>query len=185
MIDTIPVWLVGVAIFVLRIIDVSMGTVRTIFVVEGRTKTAMVLGFFEVLIWVTAIAQVVGRFDDTPWLAPFYAGGFATGVGLGMLIERQLALKLYVVRILSSTHGRQIAETLRGEGHVLATFAGETNTGPVNLIYVSARGKRIRDVVDRARAVDPDLFYLVESARQWSPNVNPPASAGWRSLFRK
>lgn len=186
MVDTLPIWGVGIIIFLLRVVDVSIGTVRTIFVVEGRATLAIVLGFFEVLVWVTAIAQVVGRFDDSPWLAPFYAGGFAAGIGVGLLIERQLALKLYVIRILSTAHGREIAEALRGQGHVLATFSGETNRGPVNLIYLSARGKRLRDVLDLARGIDPDLFYLVESARQWSENVHPlPHPTGWRAVFKK
>lgn len=186
LVDAVPIWAVGIVIFLLRIVDVSIGTVRTIFVVEGRVKISILLGFIEVWVWVTAIAQVVGRFDDAPWLAPFYAGGFAAGVGVGMLIERQLALKLFVIRILSSSHGREIAQVLRGQGHVLATFAGETNTGPVNLIYVSARGRQVGDVLERARSVDPDLFFLVESARQWSPNVLPlPHPTGWRAVFKK
>ncbi len=184
--DQLPIWAVAGAIFLLRVVDVAIGTVRTIFVVEGRARLAVVLGFFEVLIWVTAIAQVVSRFDDAPWLAPVYAAGFAAGVGAGILIERALALKLFVIRILSKENGERIAAALNGEGRVLATFDGTTSQGPVNLVYVSARGPRVRSVIDLAKGVDPDLFYLVESARQWSENVHPlPHATGWRAILKK
>ncbi len=184
--DSIPFWALGALIFVLRVVDVSLGTLRTIFVIEGRARVAVVLGFFEVLVWVTAIAHVVGRFEEQPLLAPFYAGGFSAGVGTGLLIERELALKLFVVRFISRLSSGEMAQALAGAGHVLATFAGEAGGAARNLIYVSAKGKRVRTVLDRARRADPDLFYLVESARAWSENVHPPPHpTGWRAVFKK
>lgn len=171
LIDTLPVWLIALVIFLLRVVDVSMGTIRTIAVVQGRMRFAVILGFFEVLVWVVAVAQVVARIDGTPWLAPFYAGGYSAGVGVGMLIERKLSLGRFVIRIISRSHGREIADAVRPRGHVLATFAGETRDGPVSLVFLSARGERVHDVLERARAVDPDVFYTVEQAREWSQQL--------------
>lgn len=186
MIDSVPVWVIGVAIFLLRIVDVSIGTIRTIAMVQGHKGFAVVLGFFEVLVWILAVAQVVARIDDTPWLAPFYAGGFAAGVWVGMAIEKRLALGRYVIRIISRTRSPDIVAALRGRGHVLATFAGETTEGPVSLVFVSARGPRVREVLDEARAIDPDVFVLVEAAMEWSENVYPaPHTTGWRAVFKK
>lgn len=186
LIDSVPVWVIGVAIFLLRIVDVSIGTIRTIAMVQGHKGFAVVLGFFEVLVWILAVAQVVARIDDTPWLAPFYAGGFAAGVWVGMAIEKRLALGRYVIRIISRTHSPDIVAALRGRGHVLATFAGETTEGPVSLVFVSARGPRVREVLDEAKAIDPDVFVLVEAAMEWSENVYPaPHTTGWRAVFKK
>jgi uncharacterized protein YebE (UPF0316 family) len=146
----------------------------------------VVLGFFEVLIWVVAIAQVVHRVDDAPWLAPFYAGGFAAGVAVGMTLERRVSARRYVVRIISKSHGTEIARALHGRGHVLATFPGETRDGRVNLVYVTARGHGVEDVLDLARTVDPEMFFLVEAATEWSDNVFPlPHPTGWRAVFKK
>lgn len=169
--DTIPVWLVGVLIFVLRVVDVSIGTIRTISVVQGRARFAVVLGFFEVMVWVVAVGQVVARLSANPWLVPFYAGGYSAGVGVGMLIERRLALGRFVIRIISRSRGREIGEAINGRGRVLATFGGETPEGPVSLVFVSAVGQRVRSVLDAARAIDPDVFYTVEMAREWSENL--------------
>jgi len=143
-VDAVPFWLLGMAIFALRIVDVSIGTVRTIFMVQGHQRWAVLLGFFEVLVWLLAVSQVVIRINESPWLAPFFAGGFAAGVWVGMAIERWLALGRYVIRLISRSRSREIVESLRGHGHVLATFVGEAADGPVNLVFVSARGPRVR-----------------------------------------
>jgi uncharacterized protein YebE (UPF0316 family) len=186
LLDTFPAWTVAILIFLLRIVDVSLGTMRTIWMVHGRRRWAVVLGFFEVLIWVVAIAQVVHRVDDAPWLAPFYAGGFAAGVAVGMTLERRVSARRYVVRIISKSHGTEIARALHGRGHVLATFPGETRDGRVNLVYVTARGHGVEDVLDLARTVDPEMFFLVEAATEWSDNVFPlPHPTGWRAVFKK
>lgn len=185
-IDAFPVWVVGILIFLLRIVDVSVGTLRTIVMVQGRLRLAVFLGFFEVLVWVVAVAHVVARVDESPWLAPFYAGGFSAGIAVGLLIERKLALGRFVIRIFTPLHAPEIVDALRGKGNVLATFRGDTPGGPVNLLFVSARGDRVRDVLDAAQAVDPEMFYTVEAARQWSENAYPlPHATGWRAVFKK
>lgn len=184
--DTIPPVLLGVAIFGLRIVDVSIGTVRTLVMVQGQRRLAVFLAFFEVLVWIVAVSQVVSRLDNMPWLAPFYAGGFAAGVGVGMTIERRLALGRYVVRIITRFHGLEIAAALRGQGRVLGTFRGETNDGPANLIYVSARANRVAVIIELAREADPEMLFLVESAAGWSENALPiPHPTGWRAIFKK
>lgn len=183
---SVPFWAIGILIFSLRIVDVSVGTIRTIVMVQGRLRLAITLGFFEVLVWVIAVAQVVTRIDEAPWLAPFYAGGFATGVGVGMLIERRLALGRYVIRIISHSRAREVAEAVQAQGRVLGIFRGETLTGPANLVFVSARGQQVRGILEAARSVDPEMFYLVESARAWSENAYPvPHPTGWRAIFKK
>jgi uncharacterized protein YebE (UPF0316 family) len=184
--DAVPFWLLGIAIFALRIVDVSIGTVRTIFMVQGHQRWAVLLGFFEVLVWLLAVSQVVTRINESPWLAPFFAGGFSAGIWVGMAIERWLALGRYVIRLISRSRSREIVEGLSGNGHVLATFVGETADGPVSLVFVSARGSRVRSVLDVARSIDPDVFVLVEAAMEWSENVYPlPHATGWRAVFKK
>lgn len=171
--DTLPVWAIGIAIFALRIGDVSIGTIRTIAVIQGRARVAVILGFFEVMIWIVAVAQVVTRLGSEPWLAPFYAGGYASGVGVGMLIERRLSMGRYLVRIFTHSRVAEISAAVGTRGRVLATFPGQTATGAVNLIFVSAMGRRVPAIIADARAVDPDMFYTVESAASWSDSVQP------------
>ncbi len=181
-----PVWQVCAIIFALRIVDVSIGTVRTLAVVRGHPTTAVVLGFFEVLIWLLAISQVMSRAVSEPIVALFYAGGYATGNGVGILIERAVTTRLFVLRLISSSRGRDIAQALAPIGRVIAVFPGETPTGTTNLVYVSATRQTLPKLVEEARRVDPDLFYLIEPVSAWSENLAPlTPSTGWRAVFKR
>ena len=184
--DTLPVWVVGIAIFFLRIGDVSLGTIRTIAVIQGRTRFAVTLGFFEVLIWVVAVAQVVSRLGTDPWIAPFYAAGYAAGVGVGMLIERRVSMGRFLIRIITHSKAAEVTAVAGTRGKVLATFPGQTPAGPVNLVFISAMGKRVPGIIADAKDVDPDMFYTVESAASWSENVQPlAADGGWRAFMKR
>jgi uncharacterized protein YebE (UPF0316 family) len=184
--DTLPIWAIGITIFLLRIGDVSLGTIRTIAVIQGRTRFAVTLGFFEVLIWVVAVAQVVSRLGSDPWIAPFYAGGYAAGVGVGMLIERRVSQGRFLIRIITASKAAEISEAVGRRGRVLATFPGQTATGSVNLIFISAIGNRVPAIVHDAKMVDSNLFYTVESAAAWSENAQPlAADGGWRAFMKR
>jgi uncharacterized protein YebE (UPF0316 family) len=171
--DAIPVWLLGLAIFALRIVDVPIGTMRTISMVQGRMRLAMGLGFFEVLIWITAISQVVTRIQHSFALAVFYAAGFSAGTGVGMLVERRLSLGRYLVRIISHTKAADVARAVASHGRVLATFVGTTPAGPATLVFASAIGRDIPRLAAATRSVDPEAFYTVEPVAGWSENVQP------------
>lgn len=172
--QSVPPLLLGIAIFALRIVDVSIGTVRTISVVQGRARTAVLLGFFEVLLWVVVVAQVVVRIETEPWLAPFYAGGYAAGVGVGMMIERRLSRGRYLIRLITHSRAAELTAAVGPWGRVLGSFPGATAGGTATLIFVSAIGNRVPDLVAAMRGADPDVFYTVEMALGWSENVHPP-----------
>ena len=105
---TIPVWLLCLLIFVLRICDVTLGTVRTVVIVKDYLLLAVALGFVEVMIWILAVIQVIARINESFFLALAFAGGFAAGNAVGILVERRLAMGTSVVRIISGKHGMEI-----------------------------------------------------------------------------
>jgi uncharacterized protein YebE (UPF0316 family) len=181
---SLPPLVLGVAIFCLRIVDVSIGTVRTISMVQGRSRIAVFLGFFEVLVWITVVAQVVTRIDTEPLLAPFYAGGYAAGIAVGMLIERRLSAGRYLVRIITHTKAAEIAAAIGDRGRVVGTFPGATPEGTATLVFVSALGRRVPEVLRAARGADPTLLYTVEMALGWSENVHPP-QVPWRGQHQR
>jgi uncharacterized protein YebE (UPF0316 family) len=110
---TFHILLTGVLIFFARIVDVSVGTVRTIVTVQGRTRLAFVLGFIEVTIWVTIISAIVQQIYTAPILAIFYGLGFATGNVVGIALERKIALGHVALRAFSRTAGPRAAARLR------------------------------------------------------------------------
>ena len=189
-IATIPVWLLCILIFVLRICDVTLGTVRTVSIVKGYLTLAAVLGFFEVMIWIMAVSQVIARIDESIFLALAFAGGFAAGNAVGILVERRLAMGTSVVRILSATHGTEIAEAVRADGHDAVILEGKGADGPVTLVYAVAPRREAPIMLQRARSIDPALFYVSEPAHESyrgdSLRLRPvPHATGWRAVFKK
>lgn len=188
---TIPLWLLFIFVFLLRVTDVTLGTIRTVTIVKGYIGLSMVLGFFEVGIWVLVISQVIARIGESWLLVVAYAGGFAVGNGVGILVERKAALGMAVVRIVSqSGEGEAVAEELRLLGFPATTFAGEGAEGPVTLVYVAGPRRAIQTVLKTARAIDPDLFYVIEPAHESSQGVHSrirpvPHATGWRAAFKK
>ena len=83
--------LTGALVFVARICDVSIGTVRTIVTVQGRTVIAFCLAVFEISIWITIVSTVIHQVKDNPVLIAFYAFGYATGNVVGIIMERKIA----------------------------------------------------------------------------------------------
>lgn len=157
-----PILHLALVIFCLRIIDVSFGTIRTISVVEGRIRLSVIMGFFEVLIWITAVSQVIVRIHESPILLVAYAGGFATGNAVGILLERRIAMGTCVVRLISREQGQQVADHLRISGLAVTSFQGEGRDGPNTLVYVIVPRKEVKRVIRVAREVDPDLYYVIE-----------------------
>ena len=93
--------LIGFLIFIARIGDVSIGTVRTIVTVQGRSVLAFSLAIFELLIWITVVSTVIHKIKDQPILALFYALGYATGNVVGIAVERKIALGIIVLRVFT------------------------------------------------------------------------------------
>jgi uncharacterized protein YebE (UPF0316 family) len=189
-IANIPVWLLCILIFLLRICDVTLGTVRTVSIVKGYLKLAVVLGFFEVMIWILAVSQVISRINESFFLALAFAGGFAAGNAVGILVERRLAMGNSVVRIISNTHGPEIARSIRDDGHDAAVFGGEGPEGPVSLVYAVAPRRRAPKMLQLARSIDPDLLYVSEPAHESFRGASlglrvVPHATGWRAVFKK
>ena len=152
-------------IFLLRITDVSMGTVRMTMIMRGQRKWAAMIGFVEVTIWVIAIGRVITNLD-TFWNVIGYSGGFATGTLLGMWIEGKLALGYVGMRIISLTKGRNIATHLRQAGYGVTQLLAEGQSGPVHLIDVVAPRKQVADVIRLVNEIDATTFVTIEDARQ-------------------
>lgn len=179
--------LTGLAIFGARVADVSMGTMRTISIVQGRTRTAFLLGFVEVSLWLVVISTVVKQIGDRPVLGFFYAFGFSTGNVVGILLERRLAFGHIVLRVISHRFGASMADQIRQAGFAATTFIGEGRSGPVTLIYVACRRRDLKQIIPIVKAIDPSAFYLTEPAGTVSKMISPgmQTPTGWRAIFKK
>jgi len=179
----LPVWGLAALIFLLRVADVSVGTMRTIVVVNGRIRLSVALGFVEVLIWIIAVSQVILRLRESPVLVVAYAGGFAAGNAVGILVERRLALGQCVVRMISN-EGELVAGALASIGRVRGVFRSETDTPSARLVFATLPRSDLPEAVRRARAVDPDVFYVVDRFSQTNGRTPLPHATGWRAILK-
>ena len=180
----LPVWVLAVVIFTLRVVDVSLGTMRTIMVVNGRLRLSVVLGFFEVLIWLTAVSQVILRVREHPILALAYATGFAAGNAAGILLERKLAFGQCVLRVIS-IKGQAIARVLSTLGRVVGVFQSEVYGATSRLVFATLASRDLPEAVRRARDIDPGLFYVVDRFAETNHFTPFPHPSGWRAVLKK
>jgi uncharacterized protein YebE (UPF0316 family) len=152
-------------IFGLRVIDVSMGTVRMILIMRGMRKWAALIGFVEVSIWVMAISRVIGNIDSGLSVIA-YGGGFATGTLLGMWIENKLALGHVDIRIISMAKGQEIAQQVRQAGYGATLVQAEGQSGPVFVTSVVTHRRQTGDVIRLVNKVDATAFVTIEEARR-------------------
>lgn len=153
----------GLLIFVLRVLSVGMGTVRMLLMVRGQRFVSALIGFFEVLIFVLAISQVILEMDNV-WNILGYCAGFSVGTILGMALEDRLALGFSMVRIISKTRWAEITLALREHSFGATQVVGEGKDGPVGIIYSMVGRKQVTDVVAVCEELDPDAFITVEEA---------------------
>ena len=151
-------------IVIARVVDVSLGTVRTVAVIHGRRHTAWALGFCEVLIWVLVVSVVIKTVQENRWYAIAYALGFATGNYLGITIEQFFAYGRQVVRVFTR-RGPEMAAAFRAEGVVVTVFHGEGRDGPVDMLFMESERKSTKELIAKARVLDPTCFYTVGDIR--------------------
>jgi uncharacterized protein YebE (UPF0316 family) len=153
-----------VVIFLLRIVDVSLHTLRTLMIMRGRTRIAPLIGSVEVLVWIFAVGNAI-RHLDSAWHLVGYAGGFTTGTWVGLKIEEKLALGVATVRIFSRHGGVEIAEALRDRGFGVTEFAGFGREGTVEMVYAVLRRRDLPSAFEQVRIWDPEAFVTVEEPR--------------------
>lgn len=159
-------------IFALRVVDVSMGTMRTLLVVRGHRVAAPVLSFFEILIWLVAAGAAI-RSLASPLHAVAYAGGFACGTAVGQWVEESLALGIATVQAFTRSAAEPLADRLREVGYGVTEVAGEGQEGRVSILSTVVRRRHVDDVIAAIEDVDPDAFVTVYDdtriRRGWVP----------------
>lgn len=151
-------------IFLLRVSDMTLDTLRVLVVMRGKKGIAWVLGFFQASIFVLAISSVLSNLDN-PLNVIGYAAGFATGNVVGMLIEERLAIGHTLISIVSSRRGSAIAEHLRDQGYAVTEVPARGKDGAVSLLNVSVLRKNVERVRKIVNDVDPEAFITAEDVR--------------------
>ncbi len=147
----------------LRIIDVSLATIRTLMIMQGRIWPAGAIGFVESTVWVIAISYVVQHLND-PWNILGYATGFAIGNMLGIVIERKIGIGFVQAYIVSLTKAGEIAELLRKKNFGITKLPGEGTTGNVSILMVLTLRRRQKELMKLIDHIDHKAFVSIQSA---------------------
>lgn len=157
-------------IFLARIGDVSINTIRIIYVLGGRRLTASLLGFFESFIWLMAIRQIFEHLDN--WICYIaYPAGFACGIFVGMMIEERIAYGKVIVRIITRKEIADLLRYLTAEGFRYTHVNAVGPDGHENLVFTVLERERLEDLLLKLKGILPTAFYTVE-------RVNRAAESG-------
>lgn len=159
-----PVLGAGILIFGLRIVDISLYTIRIMMVADGNKRLAWMFAFFQALVYVNALRLVFSDLGNWPKILG-YALGFATGLVVGMGIEERLAIGHRYLRIISSTRGDQIAEQLRERGFGATEIPGNGLHGTVDIITTIVRRRETAEVVSLVTTIDENAFITAEKIK--------------------
>lgn len=161
---TDSVYLLPIFIFVARVIDVTIGTFRIICLTRGMRYLPPILGFFEILIWLTALGQLVQHLNSfTSYLS--FAGGFATGNFVGIYLENKLALGVVLVRTITPKEPTELLENLKSTPFGLTTIEATGKMGKVKVIYTIVPRRDLTRVIEIIHQFSPDAFYSIEDVR--------------------
>lgn len=172
-------------IFLSRICDVAIGTLRIIFVSRGKRFLSPLLGFFEVSIWLLAISQIMQRVDN-PVCFLAYAGGFAMGNYVGIRIEEKLAMGTVMIRIFLTTKESKLKERLYEAGFGVTAIDAHGRDGAVEILFSVIKRKDLHKAVQIIESSQFNTFYSIEDAKSVSKGVFPQAQRGQKlPIFRR
>lgn len=159
-------------IFCARVCDVSLGTIRVIFISKGIKYLAPCIGFFEVIIWLIAIGQVMQNITN-PISYIAYGAGFACGTFIGMSIEERLSIGLSVIRIITRSDAKDLVDDLRNKNYGVTAIDAEGATGQVKVLFMVAKRQDLKDIIATVKLHQPNAFYTIEDVRSAKEGVFP------------
>ncbi|WP_114748255.1 DUF2179 domain-containing protein [Pleomorphovibrio marinus] len=154
-------------IFIARVGDVSINTLRIVFVLNGKKFMAPLLGFFEALIWLLAIGQIIQNINN-PLSYIAYAGGFSMGIFVGMTIEEKLAMGRVLVRVITPEPMHDLMEYMKEKGHRFTTVGAEGRYGRVQLLFTVLKRDTLKEFIGKVKKCNEKAFYTIESVKKIS-----------------
>jgi len=154
-------FVIPLLIFVARIADVSIGTIRVIFVSRGFKYLSPIAGFFEVLIWLLAIGQIMKNLSN-PMCYIAYAGGFAMGNYVGICIAERLSLGVVLIRVVSQKDALPLVEQLKKENYGATRIGGRGTSGEVEVVFTIVPRREVKSVIELVKKFNPNAFYTIE-----------------------
>ncbi len=180
--DTFSFLILPLLIFLARICDVSINTIRIIYMLGGRRFTATLLGFFEAFIWLLVIREIFKHLDN--WLCYVaYPAGFACGIFVGMIIEEKIAYGKVIVRIITRKDVTQLIDYLNTQHFRFTKVNAEGPDGNENLVFTVLDRERLDELLNKLKALIPTAFYTIEKVKAAAESGALPEERGGLRIF--
>jgi len=174
-----------ILIFLARVADVALGTLRIVFISQGKRKLAPIMGFFEIFIWLLAVGQIFSNLTNLLYYFA-YAGGFAMGNYVGLIVENKLSLGLLSLHLIVRDNPDKLIKTLKEKGYGLTTLTAEGIKGNVKLVVMIIKRKNQLGVLEIIRNISPNTFVSIEYVQSVKGGKFPlPLKTRWYLLRRK
>lgn len=170
--DLFTYFILPLLIFLSRIMDVTIGTLRIILVAKGEKIIAPILGFFEVLIWIIVMGKIMENLDNI-YCYIAYASGFATGNFVGIIIEEKLAIGIVGLRIVTQKEANNLIEALNSKNIGVTVVDAYGAQGKVNVLYSTVKRTDLKMVEEIIKIHNPKAFYTVEDIKFVNKGIFP------------
>ena len=158
--------LLCIKIFIVRIIDVSLGTIRTIFSVKGQNLIASLIGFVEITVWFLIVREALNTDSNGFWITLSYAGGFSTGTYIGGILSNKFINGNLGVQVITEDKDSKMINTLRKEGYAVSVIdvKGQDNKGKYTL-FIEINNKNFDHLKDTVKSIDEKAFIVVNETK--------------------
>jgi len=175
--------IIPLLIFCARIMDVSIGTIRLIFISRGFKLYAPILGFVEVLVWLLAIQQIFNNLSNM-WCYLAYAGGFATGTYVGMVLEERLSVGKVLLQVITKRDAKPLLKKLKDNRFIFTSHGAQGPKGNVRTILLVIERTDLEEVITIIKKFHPNSFYSVQDVR-FSAHKGNHQKINLKRLLRK
>ena len=165
--DDMELFLLCIKIFFVRILDVSMGTLRTVVTVKGKALYASMIGFFEMFIWFLIVKEALNTNETSIWIAVAYSLGFATGTFIGSVLSKKFISGNLSVQIITDKAYPDMVNTLRNEGYGVTVMdvEGKNKDQEKYMLFIEINNKSLNHLQHLVKKMDTNAFIVVNETK--------------------
>ncbi len=154
-------------IFTARIVDVTLGTLRTVFFVKGKTVEPFVIAFFEVLVWYAVAKEALNTGGNTVLIAISYAGGYATGTLIGSFLSNKFVKGVMGVQIVLKKESDKLIQKLRKKGYAVSIIELKNDYEGNNkdMLYIQINNNKLKELTKLVKGYDNKAFMVVNETK--------------------
>ncbi len=161
------IFVLCITIFCVRICDVSLDTLRMLFIIKGRNLIAATIGFIEVLIWFLIVREALNTDVTSLWVAISYAGGYATGTIIGGLLSNKFISGTLTVQVILSDRNDDVVTFIRKAGYAVSVIdvKGQDEEKPKYMLLMEINKKRTNQLKKLIKSLDDKAFIIINETK--------------------